>query len=78
MERGNTNSLNRYRLLSRYIHARQQEAEAGPSRIDRHAYGDRDQRSDLGLHTANLVAGKAQRLLQILVAEMRLAVYTTG
>ncbi len=58
MESRDTNSLNRYRLLSGYIHTRQQEAETGPSRIDRHADGDSDQRSDLGLDTANLVAGE--------------------
>ena len=78
MESRDADSLNRYRLLSRYIHSRQQKAEAGASRIDRHADSDSDQRSDLGFDTANLVARKAQRLLQILIAEMRLAVYTTG
>ena len=78
MKSRDTNSLNRYRLLSGYIHARQQEAETGPSRIDRHADSDSDQRSNLGFDTANLVAGKIKRLLQILIAEMRLAVYATG
>ena len=78
MESRDADSLHRYRLLSRYSHSRQQKAEAGASRIDRHADSDSDQRSDLGFDTANLITGEAQRLLQILVAEMRLAVYTAG
>ena len=73
-----TESLDGYRLLSRYLHMRQQDAESSSTGIDGHADGHTDKDADFGLDTTNLVSAETERLLPVLVGETRLAVKAGG
>ena len=78
MESGDADGSYRNRLLSRYLYARQQKAESGSSGIHRHPDCNADKRADFSFHTSDLITGKVERLLQILIAEMRFAIYAAG
>jgi hypothetical protein len=78
MESGDADGSYRNRLLSGYLYARQQKAESSSSCIHRHSDCNADKRADFSFHTSDLITGKVERLLQILIAEMRLAIYATG
>ena len=73
-----TESLDGYRLLSRYLHMRQQDAESSSTGIDSHADGHTGKDADFGLDTTNLFSAKAERLLPVLVGETRLSVKAGG
>src|SRR3954451_24446238 len=78
VQSGDPYSPYRYCLLSRYLHTRQQKAESGCSSIHCHTDRNTDKSAYLGDDTANLITGKAKRLVQILIAEMRLPIYSAG
>jgi hypothetical protein len=78
MEGGDTNGSYRNRLFSGYLYARQQKTESSSSCIHRHPDCNADKRADFSFHTSDFITGKVERLLQILIAEMRLAVYAAG
>src|SRR3954469_12162526 len=77
-QRGDPYSPYRYCLLSRYIHTRQQKGESGSSTIHCHTNRKTYKSAYLGYDTANLITCKAKRLVQILIAEMRLPIYSAG
>lgn len=78
MESSDADGLYRNRLLSGYMYARQQKAESSSSCIHRHSDCNADKRADFSFHTSDLLTGKVERLLQILIAEMWLAIYAAG
>src|SRR5690242_16093400 len=78
MESSDADGLYRNRLLSGYLYARQQKAESSSSCIHRHSDCNADKRANFSFHTSDFITGKVERLLQILIAEMRLALYAAS